>query len=279
MLKAMIREKPAEARANFSIYNFGATAEEKLIATGGSVEESLKQAYIQYHRTINTDDELAEALACELMWRDPNLGLSLDETCAGVRQPNNPRDHVVLLLDWDTVYGNDLSRTVVRTFSGTASGKEIDPKWIRQVSYLRGFDGRLPEQKYAGQTTPSQSDNAEQKPAGQAAANQQQAATPETASQFESAEGQSQFDYLRRLAADLRARDAVFRRTDGGHIAAVGILGGDVYDKLLILQALRPELPGSPVLYERSRRLVAATKEGALHPQPAGRLQFRLEAQ
>ena len=74
-------------------------------------------------------------------------------------------------------------------------------------------------------------------------ASQQTAATPETASRFESAEGQSQFDYLRRLAADLKEHDARYRRNREGHIAAIGVLGSDVYDKLLILQALRPELP------------------------------------
>jgi len=45
------------------------------------------------------------------------------------------------------------------------------------------------------------------------------------------------------LASELKERDAEFRRTGGGHIAAIGVLGSDVYDKLLILQALRPEFP------------------------------------
>ena len=74
-------------------------------------------------------------------------------------------------------------------------------------------------------------------------AHQKPQLAPETASRFEGAEGQSQFDYLGPLADDLRRRDGEFRRTDDGHIAAIGVLGSDIYDQLLILQALRPEFP------------------------------------
>ncbi|MGH7059748.1 MAG: hypothetical protein ACREFH_05115, partial [Stellaceae bacterium] len=34
-------------------------------------------------------------------------------------------------------------------------------------------------------------------------------------------------------------------KSDGGHISAIGVLGSDVYDKLLILQALRSEFPSA----------------------------------
>lgn len=234
------RQAQQSLDTGISVYNFGATVEAGAITKDGNIAERLKDIGIQnYYRTINTDDELAKILACELMRRDPNL--RLDNKCDGVSEPDRPRDHVVLLSDWDTSYGRHLSKTVAQTFG--KQGQAIDFKWIRQVRYLRGLDGRLPNQRVLGQTTSPES-GAEEKPAEQAAANQPRAATPETArSQFESPEGQSLFDYLRRLAADLKERDAKFRRTDGGHIAAVGVLGSDVYDKLLILQALRPELP------------------------------------
>lgn len=48
---------------------------------------------------------------------------------------------------------------------------------------------------------------------------------------------------MRRLAAAVKASDTELRQKGEGHIAAIGVLGSDVYDKLLILQALRPEFP------------------------------------
>ena len=51
-----------------------------------------------------------------------------------------------------------------------------------------------------------------------------------------------QFDYLLRLAHALGTQDARLR--EHGHaIRAVGVIGNDPYDKLLVLQALRPQFP------------------------------------
>ena len=59
------------------------------------------------------------------------------------------------------------------------------------------------------------------------------------------AEGQSQFDYLRRLGDHIQQLDAKLRRDNENGIEAVGVLGSDVYDKLLVLQVLRPLLPNA----------------------------------
>lgn len=246
MLKAMVHEPPSSSSVGFSIYNFGATAEEKKIVEGGRIGDALKNLGVEhYYRLVNTDDELAKVLVCELMRRDPNLGLSSDKNqCSKLPSATGPRDHIVLISDWDTVYGSDLRKTVAETFSGTTKEQKIDADWIRRVSYLRGLDGRLPDRKDTKQAaSPQNGGGAQQAPVDQTTGNQPTAATPETTSRFESAEGQSQFDYLRRLAADLKERDARYWRTDGSHIGAIGVLGSDVNDKLLILQALRPELP------------------------------------
>jgi len=61
--------------------------------------------------------------------------------------------------------------------------------------------------------------------------------------ELEAAEGMGQFDYLRRLADQVRERDSRLQQKGEGKIKAIGILGSDVYDKLLILQALKPEFP------------------------------------
>ena len=66
-------------------------------------------------------------------------------------------------------------------------------------------------------------------------------------------EGQGQYDYLRRLGEQIAALDERLRsgsdedlmqRSRAG-VAAVGVLGSDRYDKLLILQALRTLLPNA----------------------------------
>lgn len=59
----------------------------------------------------------------------------------------------------------------------------------------------------------------------------------------ERAEGQGQFDYLRRLASQTRELEKEIREAGDRGIRAIGVLGSDPYDKLLILQALRPEFP------------------------------------
>src|SRR5262249_49073838 len=148
-----------------------------------------------------------------------------------------PPNHIVLISDWDTEYGADLAKTVRHW---------VKPLPVLVATYLRGLDGRLPNRRDAGRITSSHNGaEAEQNSAEQAGAKPLNVATPENAGQFETAEGQSQYDYLRRLAAELKVRDAEFLRKDKSHIAAIGVLGSDVYDKLLILQALRPEFPNA----------------------------------
>jgi hypothetical protein len=60
----------------------------------------------------------------------------------------------------------------------------------------------------------------------------------------EGTEGLNQSDYLRRLARQMKEDNASWQRDDGFGIRAIGVLGSDIYDKLMILRALRPEFPG-----------------------------------
>ena len=55
--------------------------------------------------------------------------------------------------------------------------------------------------------------------------------------------GQDQFDYLRRLAASLKEKDDDLRALEKEEIVAIGVLGNDVFDKLLVLRALKPLFP------------------------------------
>ena len=55
----------------------------------------------------------------------------------------------------------------------------------------------------------------------------------------EHAEGRNQFDYLRRLADEIDQLDRDKKSFAKNGVTAIGLVGSDLYDKLLILQALR----------------------------------------
>jgi hypothetical protein len=118
-------------------------------------------------------------------------------------------------------------------------------------SYLRALDGR-PEETRA----PAVSEGS--KPQDVATSLLQGRAISETSF------GTSQFDYLRRAAIGLE-----------GNVVAVGILGSDIYDKMLVLQAVRPRLSSAiffttdldALYFERevqpvTRNLVVASADG-----------------
>ncbi|MGH7065434.1 MAG: hypothetical protein ACREET_15270, partial [Stellaceae bacterium] len=227
-LSAMVREVHHNkiCLEGFSIYNFGATADGKAILRSIGLPTSpladvFDRAGLHYYPTVNTDDQLAQTLACELMRRDPNLlvGLGPGQQCKVAPSRKQPLNHIVLISDWDTVYGNDLAQTVKSTFEAQCQTEDkskcVARSAVERFSYLRGLDGRLPNRRSEGPQKSSQGTASAQQATGQTAEKSPSVATPETASQFESAEGQSQFDYLRRMAAELKGRDAGFLRTDG----------------------------------------------------------------
>src|SRR6185503_17784687 len=59
------------------------------------------------------------------------------------------------------------------------------------------------------------------------------------------AEGPAQFDYLGRLGDRMDGLQKSLKRDGDGQISAIGIVGSDVYDTLLILQALRGRFPAA----------------------------------
>src|SRR5271169_4078973 len=120
----------------------------------------------------------------------------------------------------------------------TTSRQDLDWPWVHSYSYLRGLDGKLPRRKEA-----KASDSTEDRADAQAADRSTAPSGQEVNKNPERADGQGQLDYLRRLAGLVRTQDQERQQLGQGGIAAIGILGSDVYDKLLILQALRPEFP------------------------------------
>jgi hypothetical protein len=219
---------------NLFVYNPSATTKEKLLLNEAKLPDSssMKQIFnnkeIHYYRTIGTDDALAQSLAAELKLRQVDPGA----------------DHIALVSEWDTVYGRTLPEVVEACFrKPDCEGGAPSPgeSRIHKFSYLRGLDGQLPHGKSAD------TDTIPDRGSGDKAvtrARDQTADSPgDAASDRERAQGRGQFDYLRRLADHIQTLDRTLQREGKGKIKAIGILGSDVYDKLVILQALRPEFP------------------------------------
>ena len=66
----------------------------------------------------------------------------------------------------------------------------------------------------------------------------------------EATEGLDQSDFLRRLARELKDKQTQWWREDRSRIRAIGLLGSDIYDKLMILRALRPSISRRGLFHE-----------------------------
>jgi hypothetical protein len=206
------------------------------VRTDSSIKK-LKSGATLY-RTINTDDEVAEAIIDELKRRRVDLRENLK---VDLPKNRNALQHIAVISEWDTVYGRSLPLTLLAQIYPDAPSRELrefmrgkkgglgsgsKPEWFHSFTYLRGIDGRLPADGAPEKSKPPQA---------------KEAAAP---AQREATEGEDQSDYLRRLAGQLAAMHWDLKRTGGEGLKAVGILGSDVYDKLMILRALRSALPG-----------------------------------
>lgn len=164
---------------------------------------------------------------------------------------------IALIAERDTLY----ARRMGEYFGGCAVSPRIGariehvPKARQPLcfTYLRGLDGLAPPAVDAGNASTKGA-------AGKGSDSSPSSGTTGTPS--EAATGQGQLDYLRRLATALSARvdengcrksaaaasaspasiDAAATCPPHG-IMAIGVVGSDVYDKLLVLQALRNSFP------------------------------------
>ncbi|HEY9397511.1 MAG TPA: hypothetical protein VIQ28_07805, partial [Burkholderiales bacterium] len=187
-------------------------------------------------RTIGGDDELAAMMTAELGLRGVN----------GRRWSCN--DPVVFISERDTTYGQELAEQFSKQLAQAPACVRAREEWpgfdptkalVWEVGYFRGLDGLGPGD------TPQQTD-ADTGPQGRRPSGIDQlqlgAATQERA------EGRSQFDYVQRLADAIRTRESnmhipptlrdLYHFEGRPKIKAVGVLGNDVYDKLLMLQAM-----------------------------------------
>ncbi|WP_292532245.1 hypothetical protein [Methylocystis sp.] len=212
-------------------YVFGATVSDEQLG--------IKNIPERVFRTNGQDDSLARAITAELNQRGVNPG------SAGFLNARKEQQ-IVLISDRDTLYGRAMIQALAREFQcprvfGKDTQKCLEefarngpPAWIYTRTYHRGLDGMLPPTSTGGK---SKFENADKN-----GANESLKAREDTKA-LERPFGQDQFDYLRRLAASLKEKDNDLRAQGEEGIAAIGVLGNDVFDKLLVLRALRPLFP------------------------------------
>lgn len=231
-----------------------------------------------------TDAQLAAAVLDELELRRTRTEPS-EENLPG-------RRHIVLISEWDSFYGRMLSLTYeqemkrrrnphfdqaefIASWTGT-SARKIEPNFHSFV-YLRGLDGQT-----VGASSGGNGDKAERR-GGQfhpSSLEEIRDWTPD----LNRAEGPAQFDYLGRIGDRIGELQHALRRSRQGRIAAIGIVGSDVYDVLLILQALGPRFPHAlffttdldvrflhPQEQPWARNLIVVSSYGlTLHPELQG---------
>ena len=190
-------------------------------------------------RTIATDDAVIETIRDALCRR----GIRLEQCPWPDRRKDVPNaekdvpDHVILVSEWDTLYSRKLVDAVKSSFC-------MKPcPTVHEFSYLSGLEGVAPGT--------SSGNPGEKNKAGEKGKGEDRDAGIGSSDAFERAEGNSQFDYLRRLVQRIRDKHWELQRErhiNGQHgrgIRAIGILGNNPYDKLLVLQALRDDFPGA----------------------------------
>lgn len=178
-------------------------------AAGREVVDRFKARGITFTRTIASDRSLAEKLTSELLLRRV--------------VPDEANDYIMLVAEWDTLY----ARSLLSIYETVFSESGIPRDRLIHFSYMRGIDGSLPGKKEETQ--------------GRSA---KPASTDTTVvKQLERPLGESQYDYLRRLASEAYEIEQLQLQPHGGSIRAIGVLGSDFYDKYLVLQALRQKFP------------------------------------
>jgi len=241
---------------------------------------------LRFVRTVGSDDNLVASLVGELRLRglSPPLCFYIDWRCDS---PNT----VLLIYEADSLYARSLVDKFAQKMLGPCDelkGVNFDKCVNLQrdrlllFDYLRGLDGE------AGARD---ADGAANKDEG--APDRRDTGRPGTSTK-ERPQGPSQYDYLRRMSRSILEIQAsmlsqIEKRSEPGakrrserlgswmkpRIRAVGVIGSDTFDKLLILQAVKPLLPEAtfftvdldarflePDQYSWTRNLVVASNFG-----------------
>jgi uncharacterized membrane protein YidH (DUF202 family) len=239
-LRAMADESQKSEEAGspgsrqFNIYSPWATASGNAIVHNAKASQEKQSPPpmrgVHLYRGVVTDDDVATAVLRELHDR-------------GVQ-----RGEIALIAERDTLY----ARAMGQYFHGCANAVRDDPNTTDPdaqslplcLTYLKGLDGigPPPPKQVAAPTGANATDVKSSEPPSRADA------APDAST------GPRQLDYLRRMGVTLRAMQGAplggcnpAGTHDPGcprrYIKAIGVLGTDIYDKLLVLQELRPMFP------------------------------------
>jgi hypothetical protein len=200
------------------------------LASDTCLRDFFHEKGISLYRLIATDEALARTIRAELALR-------------GVDQQDG-NHHIALISEWDTLYGRALPDAMARCLGQPTCNGDPDPKWLHRYKYLRGLDGQMPNVAgFDSGNGAKNGDDKSNKDGKDSKDSENGSKNRPDPSAKDRAEGQGQYDYLRRLGNRIQQQDAELRSREPTGIEAVGVLGSDVYDKLLVLQALRPLFP------------------------------------
>jgi hypothetical protein len=217
-----IKDKKEIKESHLVFYNVFATASSEILLDGLPNKEMtigdrlsfiLEKKNVFYYTTCS-DSVLASAMREELM-------------CRGVDLKN---DLIAFIAENDTVYGRALPKTFRYGFVGD------NPANIERFTYLRGLDGRSPQENSTSLSGTSTHGNT---PGNNPRMSIESRFMPSR--KTNRPEGNNQFDYIIRLGEDMRQMEHQKQK----RFKVIGILGSDLYDKLLLLQALRPQFPNA----------------------------------
>jgi hypothetical protein len=195
---------------------------------------------VKFVRMIGSDDLLAMELIRELRRRGVNLIESWEPA------------HAALMSEYDTLYGQTFPLTFATMLRRMKYSDlpDSEPEWVKYVrhlrlklglahpgwansalcihTYARAVDGKLEEAESPGDGQPGEETESKSKWAYN--------------KNLELPIGRGQLDYVRRLAETMDVEHNDERRWSGGErLDAIGVVGSDVYDKLVLLHALREQ--------------------------------------
>jgi hypothetical protein len=237
MLRDMVSEATQEKTINqFNLdnvhfYAYGASTPDDMLLKNLTFNTNLHGFFehfgIHLERTVASDETLAGGIANELRRR-------------GIKPGPDGDAHLALISEWDTFYGQTLPEAVAAQFPPSTSRcrDDVGCQRIHKLTFLRGLDGQVP-------LAVEPEDRKQDKTTTQAEKKTSAVDFFKTQTDTKDSDrpvGQGQFDYLRRIGERMHEIDKDLRKQNG-KLNAVGILGSDVFDKLLVLRALRPKFP------------------------------------
>lgn len=231
-----------QTKKNLQVYSPWATAMPDLLLRGLKEQKNENGQVCLPHAECEVLKQLLERAGLDLSYRVTSDDVLFDSLLRELerRRVAIGRDRIVLIGEWDSFYARALPlafmaavcrhqilRDDVRCKASEPSLRNFN---IGQYSYLSGLDGEASDDQ--AKRTKSKEDNKEKdkdKVEGKGRLRD--------IDSYERPEGPSQLDYVRRLVTRIKAEQP--------KVKAIGILGRDPYDALLILQALREQFPNA----------------------------------